>query len=287
MNRRLTSFVCGLWLLAWAAAAQPAFVLVTGLRWSFNEWVVRHPDTLEAQLWSSYQTATNGHDEGYIGSWGSNGTNLTWNTNSVIYGLTGFTAISPWCSINGPQIQRTALTKRHLYSRGHDRGEVDQLSTNGEVISFYSTNNVRFTATEIARITRLGSQGDYTISLLDQDLPSWVSPMRILRADQFAALMTNGYYPPAGVNNSQGLLLGTCQHGYVGFACCSSIFTGHSMWIAGDSGAPNFYLLNRELFFVSGRSTSAWNTNMLADMNTLTAWAGLSTNNYQPQFLGE
>jgi hypothetical protein len=53
----------------------------------------------------------------------------------------------------------------------------------------------------------------------------------------------------------------------------------------GDSGSPNMLRLTNEVVFLSGRSTTGVSSLMLSNINAMTLSAGISTNDYQPQFV--
>ena len=86
--------------------------------------------TLSDLVWTNFLAHTNGRDmviwsdRTHPPGWPSNPPIVTWNTNSLIWGLRGFTALSPsWEVQSGVgQVPVTVLTRRHGYARGHGMG---------------------------------------------------------------------------------------------------------------------------------------------------------------------
>jgi hypothetical protein len=57
---------------------------------------------------------------------------VAWDTNGIMWGYSGMTALSPcWeAEGNSGQTPITALTRRHGYSRGHSMTDYDGFTTN-------------------------------------------------------------------------------------------------------------------------------------------------------------
>src|SRR5690242_1531679 len=108
------------------------------------------PESLDNLVWTNFIAHTNGRDMNIWSArshplgWPSKPPLVRWNTNSLIWGLKGFTAISPcWEVESAPgQVPVTALTRRHGYTRGHGMG-ADGFNTNfaGKKIWFLTANN--------------------------------------------------------------------------------------------------------------------------------------------------
>lgn len=239
-------------------------------------------NTLGEQLWSSY-AAISQRGETIFDSW------TAWNTNSMIFGLSNFTAIGP---VHNPSnagdlvVPYTALTRRHVYVRGHDNG-----STNGVIDTthflderyvFLTASNEPVAVTFLASIRHQDIYGDYCVILASNDIPAGIACMKMVNTAALNAKLASEptvfYWP------RRSPLLGTCQHNIVG-TVEGGTASGHSMYIGGDSGSPDFYVLNGEMVMTRGRTTSGWSAQMQADCDALCTWAGLNPTNYQIQLL--
>ena len=89
---------------------------------------------------------------------------------------------------------------------------------------------------------------------------------------------TLGFYP--GFNP----LLGTCQHNQIG-TTDGTRYNPHNFYQGGDSGSPDFYLLNGAVVMLQGRTTTGYNAQMQADADALSRFAGLAPANYQINLL--
>ena len=255
------------------------------------------PPTIQAALWSSFTAATNGHtSQTEFANAGGEITNITWDTGSPLYGKTGFTAFSLesnfaiFNTTNGvwnPSqwgVPVTALTKRHCYIRGHSNGATNGVidtATNSAPIHFLTADNQIVTRYEIAAFKEYGGGMDECLVLLDADLPDSIEPVTMIDAAAFAAKLaknTLGFYP--GFNP----LLGTCQHNQIG-TTDGTHYNPHNFYIDGDSGSPDFYLLNGAVVMLQGRTTTGYNAQMQADADALSRFAGLDPSQYQIKLL--
>jgi hypothetical protein len=244
------------------------------------------PPTIQAALWYSFTAATNA---GNIPQIWSNTATLTpqWQTASPIYGKAGFTAIA--CEANSGfvwsnqwWIPITALTKRHVYYRGHSTGGTNGqffTSGNGLPVHFLTPDNQIVTAYTAANIKGSGSAYDYNIAILSNDLPASIQP--IIMTDT-TALNTKLGKNPIGFWPNFKPLLGTCQHNQIGTLDGSS-YNPHNFYVGGDSGSPDFYIVSNSLVMVQGRTTAGWSSQMQADADALSRWAGLDPAQYQIQ----
>lgn len=255
--------------------------------------------TYEGSIFANIMTRTNGRS-GFMWSgfvYGqTNATGFTWLTNGFLTGLRGASAISPANELGGSQVPGTALTRRHVYIRGHGHsagGLPNMVSTNlgfiGKKYWFIGTNNIAVSAT-IAdnRVCDPSNGEDWTILFLSSDLPAEVEPMRCIMDGTWT--VTNAATPGNIWNKLPPLppwpIFGTCQHNQLsGSDWGYSIFDNHDIHQGGDSGSPNMLLLTNEVVFLSGRTTSGITSLMLSNLNAMTLSAGLSTNSYQPQFV--
>lgn len=203
---------------------------------------------------------------------------LAWNTNCLMWGMKGETALSQcWTSQGGHgQVPITAFTRRHGYTRGHSMGNAGMTSHfNGQRVYFCTTNNEVVEAVVQNALVQIGKGFDYTLLLFSRDLPPGIEPMRV--AD--VKIIFEKY--PARAPG-EWIQFQTEQGGYVSayyppFMC--------NTWKSGDSGSPNMLPLPGELVFHSGRSTSGPSQQMQSDMDELSRSTGLDPGKYQMQWL--
>jgi hypothetical protein len=214
-------------------------------------------------------------------------TGLAWDSSCLLYGKTGFTAISQ-CNQFAPrgQMPVTALTPRHGYMRGHGAGTPDNVpfaglnsGFNGSNVYFCTGdgNNTLVTATVASGYTRCwGPDGyDWTILVFNADLPSTIQPMAV------------SYTWPTSYSVIFNTTQGYSQHGYMS-ANAPPFPPGSPYWDpgadpdafppfdtyptyrAGDSGSPVILPETDDvLVFLGGDTTSSPCSQMQADMNTL------------------
>jgi hypothetical protein len=241
------------------------------------------PESLNHLVWTNFIAHTNGRglqiwsQRAHPADWPKQAPIITWNTNSILWGMKGFTALSPcWeGEINPGQVPITLLTPRHGYTRGHSMGP-EGFSTNrrGSNVWFLPADNALVRRTILREVVRAGKQGDYTIFLFDRDLPDTIQPLRVAALaevqSRYLASMhgSGGSYP----------MFKTEQGGQV-----SAEVPGFSVntWKGGDSGSPNLLPLPGELVFCGGRSTSGASPEMQADIDALTRMEGLNPKAYQ------
>lgn len=261
---------------------QPPPVTMTNL--VFQRYL---PESLNHRIWTNFIANTNGRSvkiwttRTHPPDWPASPTLVTWNTNSLLWGMRGMTAISPCWSDEGAcgQVPITALTKRHGYTRGHHMGG-DGFGTRraGRKIWFVTADNVvieRTVRREIVRTLASPGTGDYTILLFDKDLPDSIQPVRVAAATNVTARYTMRPGAPWPVFKTE-------QGGNVS-ADVPPFWV--NTWKGGDSGSPNLLPLPGELVFFSGRSTSGPSPAMQADMDELCRLEGLDPKRYQLQWV--
>jgi len=248
------------------------------------------PESLNQVVWTNFLAHTNGRTmpiwstRMHPADWPTNPPVVVWNTNCLMWGMRGITALSPCWEMEGSpgQVPITALTRRHGYARGHGMG-ADGFNTRhgGKQVWFVTTNNIVITR-KLARCvvrTMGGSGRDYTIFLFDEDLPPEIEPLTVASPSKVFSKYAN---PPV----APWLLFFTEQSGSV-----SAMLPGWYLNITkpGDSGSPNLLPLPGQLVFMSGRTTSGPSPEMQADMDELCRLEGLSPKDYQMQWadLGE
>lgn len=245
------------------------------------------PDSLNNKIWTNTIALTNGRTMAlwssriHPASWPTNPPVVTWNTNCLIYGIKGATAISPCWEVEGSsgQVPVTALTRRHGYTRGHGLGP-DGFRTifAGKKVWFVAADDSLVEVKVVREVvrTRPGGAGrDYSILLFDRDLPTSIQPMRV-------AAFTNVLARYPFCQAAPYPFFKTEQGGNV-----SAEIAGFSLntWKGGDSGSPDMLPLPGELVFVGGRSTTGASREMQADMDGLCELQHLDKKRYQLQWV--
>ena len=222
-------------------------------------------------MWEFWQLPT---------GWPANPPLLRWNTNNLMWGRKGMTAISQVCEGMGAfgQGALTLLTQRHAYLRGHSMGVSGLHPEKVGVRVWYCTRDNQVIERKVKLLlVRAGdplNPGDYSIVLFDADLPPGIEPMRVADPEKIlrkCPLGEFGYKP----------VFTTLQGGFV-----SAMVPGWAVPIsAGDSGAPRMLPLPGELVFMGGLTTSPPSAQMQADMDMLSRKAGLDPRRYQMQWV--
>ena len=164
---------------AWALAAQRA--RASGVALITNTFAGFVPGSLAGAIWAGFHTngrSTNMWEFWQLpAGWPTNPPVLRWNTNNLMWGRKGMTAISQVCEGMGAfgQGAITALTRRHGYVRGHGMGPSGLHPERvGRRIWFCTRDNQvieRKVQVTLVRAPDKGSPGDYSIILFDADLP--------------------------------------------------------------------------------------------------------------------
>ncbi len=242
--------------------------------------------TLNNLVWTNFIAHTNGRNiaiwsaRSHPAGWPTNRVVAAWNTNCLMWGMKGLTALSPcWEGEgNSGQVPVTALTRRHGYSRGHGMGS-DGFTTNfaGRKVWFLSTNNTLVEVMVVRNVVRTPHdlKRDYTLFLFDRDVPMPIEPMRVVAATNLAVK-----YPAC--RDAPRPIFKTEQQGQV-----SAEVNGFQIntWKGGDSGSPDMLPLPGELVFFGGRSTSGPSAEMQSDMDALCRLEGLNPKNYQMRWV--
>jgi hypothetical protein len=251
-----------------------------------RDFISFRPESLVNLAWTNLITHTNGRspliwsERKHPLGWPARSPIVKWNTDCLIWGMKGLTALSPcWEGESGPgQIAITALTRRHGYARGHGMGAAGfrQLFA-GKRVWFLSTHNeiVQVKATrELVRTLEVDGR-DYTLVLFDKDLPQSIEPIRVcLLQDMMSRFAFADKIPCPLLMTEQ---TGNVSAGIPGFSF--DVFKG------GDSGSPNLLPLPGELVFYNGRTTSPPSPELQADMDELCRREGLNPANYRMQWV--
>lgn len=238
------------------------------------------PGTLNYLIWTNFIATTNGRDmriwseRSHPEGWPKTPPVAKWNTNSVIWGMKGALALSPcWEGEGAPgQVPLTALTRRHVYTRGHHLGPETALQ--GKKAWFVLPDNQLLEVRIKQCIIRVPpGPSDYTVMLLNRELPESIEPV-------FAALSADlqKYYPKAPQGTAPYPLFQTEQGGNVSTGVAPLTV---NTWKGGDSGSPNLIPLPGRLVFVGGRSTSGPSREMQEDMDELCRREKLDPAKYQ------
>jgi len=270
-------------------ATNPAAMRFLSPKFTYTN-VVFHafvPGSLNHAIWTNFVALTNGRDMSIWSErtrpagWPRSQPVIRWSTNSLLWGLRGLTGLSPsWQGEGYPgQTPFTALTRRHVYTRGHGMGpEGFNTHIAGQKVWFVTRDNVLLEAVIKRHVTRVsaGTNGvhrDYTIALLDRDLPDTIEPLSVATL----AEIQSKYRFPQQVNWPQPVFQ-TEQGGHVSTGVAPLMV---NTWKPGDSGSPNMIPLPGELIFFSGRSTSGPSRDMQEDMDELCRLEGLNPMKYQ------
>lgn len=268
-------------------ATNPYFLKLNGSQYSWTNSVFQGflPGSLSQVIWTNFLAITNGRDlkvwsEREMPQAWTNVVVARWNTNSVIWGMKGLTALSPaWqvASASG-QVPFTALTRRHAYARGHGLGaEGFHTDGAGRKVWFLTRDNVRVEAVFKRHVTHAsvtnGVRLDYTIVIFDRDLPAGIDAMSVIALPDIQAR-----YPTPVQGRWPHPIFQTEQAGYVSTGIAPLVV---NTWKGGDSGSPNMIPLPGELVFFSGRSTSGPSRQMQEDMDELCRLEGLDPKRYQ------
>lgn len=234
-------------------------------------WSSLHLEGRSTKLWEFWQLPA---------GWPSTPPVLRWNTNSLIWGYKGMTAISQVCEGEGAfgQGSITILTRRHGYLRGHGMGPSGLHPEKvGARVWFCTRDNQVIERKVKLLVTRFMDEGkvrDYSIILFDADLPATIEPMRVTDPDKVKRkyLFDDLSHKP---------VMMSLQGGFV--------TAGVAEWTVpvagGDSGAPRMLPLGGELVFLWGISTSPPSAEMQADMDMLSLKTGLDPRRYQMQWV--
>jgi hypothetical protein len=276
-------------ILGWSTNGPAVFAIqLSSPTNSLTNTVFDHylPESLHNLVWTNFVTHTNGRSvaiwslRSHPTGWPTTAPIVAWNTNCLMWGMKGLTALSPCWEEEGSsgQVPVTALTRRHGYTRGHGMG-AEGFTTNhtGNKVWFLTTNNTVVQTTVLRAVVRTwgGSKRDYTVLLFSDDLPISIEPIRVIE-------MTNVLAQYASCAGAPRPIFLTEQLGNV-----SASVPGFTVetWKGGDSGSPNMLPLPNELVFFGGRSTAGPSAEMQADIDALCVKQGLNKNNYQLQWV--
>lgn len=230
--------------------------------------------TLGAACVSNLWTLTNSRpsDRLYLSS---SSVGWVWNTNCLLYGVTGFSGLSQVSALGGTLGKFTLITPRHAYTAGH--------TANSGRVYFVGRDGATNAADTLARFINT-TNGDYCLVIFSNALPVTVEPVRCA----YQSTVEVKHPPVPAVSGAPVVYLETCQHGYVGSQTCV-VGSGHVMHQGGDSGNPRFIVVSNTIVNYNGTSGTLLSSNFMADLNALTVGAGLATNDYQPSVwtLGE
>jgi hypothetical protein len=164
-------------------ASQPAYITNK----LFDHYL---PNSLNNLVWTNLIAHTNGRSleiwsvRSHPLGWPARPPIVVWNTNGLMWGMKGLTALSPCWEGEGSsgQVPITALTRRHGYTRGHVMGtEGFRADFAGRKVWFVTTNNVVIEATVARGVVRTHTGGgDYTLLLFQKDLPPGIEPIRVV-----------------------------------------------------------------------------------------------------------
>jgi hypothetical protein len=242
------------------------------------------PGSLNEFAWTNLLASTNGRSlliwakRQHPLLWPMTAPSVQWNTQSLIWGMKGLTALSPCWEKEGSsgQVPITLLTRRHGYARGHGMGREGLVSTfRGKKVWFVTAANKVVETRGSSVMVRSQPAQDYSILMFDGDLPSDIEPVRV------ASLTELNIRCPA-VHETPSLIVRTEQEGRV-----SAELPGFTVPVykGGDSGSPNLFFYGHELVFVGGRTTSPPQKEWQDDINALCAKESVDPKRYQLQWV--
>jgi hypothetical protein len=253
----------------------------------------------DSWMWNIYDTfnrslTANSTDEVWTTRTYGNPPTITWNQNSLLYGRTGFTAISPigWGPGSPTQVTVTALTRRHGYARGHGMGGPDGLRLGsefvGKTIWFKPADGDPVPATICAAYVRNPENHgnvppDWTVVMFNTDLPDSITPIPLV-------MLSRTYGSPVTFRTGQTTRMSANMPPFTfhmgGHDDLSRPpFNVQDTFIGGDSGAPNLIpKQDGQLVFIGGTSTTL-GTEIQTDINALCTHMGVSNANYQLNWL--
>lgn len=255
------------------------------------------PGSLAQLVWTNFIAHTNGRDlriwseRTHPPDFPTNPPTAKWNHNSLIWGMRGLTALSPsWAAQGAPgQIPLTALTRRHVYTRGHGMGADGFSMGFAGKKAWFLTKDDKLIEVKVKRtVVRINppadkSHQDYTILLLDRDLPPEIEPIAVTSMDNVRSNYLFSLSNPFPISGAVPMpLFQTEQAGYVSSGVPPLTVNA---WKGGDSGSPNLIPLLGELIFFGGRSTSGPTAQMQADMDELCRLEGLDPRKYQMRWV--
>lgn len=251
----------------------------------FTNGVFDHylPESLNYQLWTNFIAWTNGRtmemwaERRHPFFWPARDPVVQWQTNGLVYGMKGFTGLSPCWELEGAhgQVPITLITRRHGYTRGHGMGPQGiKQSFKGRKVWFVAADNTIVEAKVTSAVTRTTGR-DYTLVMFSKDLPESIQPLRVISVDTLQQ-----YY--FFLSGRPWVTLLTEQTGKVsadlpGFTCNTRK--------GGDSGSPSLLPFFKELVFFGGRTTSGPSTAMQEDINELCRKEKVDPKDYQLQWL--
>lgn len=254
---------------------------------SFTNLFYSHflPESLNHHVWTNMLSRTNGRtaqiwaERRHPMFWPANPPVVRWQTNSIVYGMKGFTALSPCWELEGApgQAPVTLLTPRHGYTRGHGMGAQGiKRAFRGRKVWFATGENKVIEVRVTSAATRTSAEhGDYTILMFNEDLPPTIQPLRVVGSTNLLA-----HYPwPV---RAPYLVVMPEQEGHAHVDLPG--FT-YKYMKGGDSGSPNLLPMPGELVFFGGRSTSGPSDAMQADIDALCKKEKVSSEKYQLRWL--
>ena len=240
--------------------------------------------TLNHLVWTNVIENTNGRTmrmwstRGHPPGWPTKAeVSATWDRQSLVYGMRGFTALSPCWEMEGSsgQVPITALTRRHGYTRGHGMGEGGFRKVyEGKKVWFLSATNQRIEVKILREVVRTQTGNDYTLVLFDRDLPDSIRPLRVINATNLFSRFASPPQTPFPIILTEQD--GNATMDLPGFR--------YPFFKAGDSGSPDLLPIPGELVFITGRSTASPSPAMQADMDELCRLERLQPANYQMQW---
>ena len=216
---------------------------------------------------------------------------FVWNTNSIVYGQTGWTAIGQ-CNTMQDTIQNGALLLSPWIAKGAhhiswaSNGVVTVTIPSGGTYAgqreyFWDATNGVAVATIAAVISRYDefNGDDYSLMIFSSAVPSSIPPMRVAERKTLTKKLG---YDPLGYNNAGSPACVFLENQFNQITSMPTVGHGGFHFAAGDSGEPFFIILPEGIvtFAVLSASVSSWE-HVQADCNRLARHMGIPTNQVQ------
>jgi len=252
-------------------AAEPATNNSTPSPGLFDETL-----TLSHHLATNFIARTNGRSEEITSS--RTPTNASWNTNFYFWGCSNLTAMTHANSntLDTLSFRKTALSRLHVITAGHLVANNQMNAFSNQWVLFVDTANKQHWARCIGSRSRCnGTNGDYTLMVLERPLPRGIQPMPIVWPATLSTRLTNGIAAPWP-------FIQTCQHSRALSEFGFKLGSPHPI-VGGDSGSPNFICFSNRLYYVPLGFNGTYIKSVPgfeADWHALTRQAGYATNDY-------
>ena len=235
------------------------------------------PGTLAEAIWTNTISRTNSAVSQIWSSRALPPAAASWNPNSLIKAGTNYTGYSYGSEMESSagQFAFTAFSPRLCYVRGHGAGAPGTNTVNaGKQVWFLTAGNETITNYVVEQVTSLGTDTDFTLFLLQNDLPASITPFPV------ASVLTYILKSPV-IDLKPRPNFSTVQG--------NNVYCGLPPFLKpqvspGDSGLPAWVLKDNRLIWYQGTSTASWNATMANCAQGILERAGLPLT-YMPEVI--